>query len=340
MQSIIYRHSSSLTHSDVFCSVETATPIPGPNDLLVSVQAVSVNPVDTKIRSGDVIVPDAVTALGWDAAGIIKAVGDNVTLFKPGDHVFYAGSFMRQGANSELHLVDERLVGPKPKSLSFAQAAALPLTALTAWELLFDRFGIVSGEKTNKETLLIVGGAGGVGSMLIQIARNLTNMTVIATASRAESYEWCLRLGAHHVINHSQPLAKEVAALNIGPITHIAALTHTNRHFSALAEVIAPQGKIAIIDDHEFLDAVPLKAKSVSLHWEMVFTRPLYQTEDMIAHHQILTEIAVLVDAGVLHSTLTKELHPFDVQNLKLAHALVEQGNMLGKVVISRTQPQ
>lgn len=337
MQSIIYHHSLPLTHADAFRIVETVTPIPGPRDLLVSIQAVSVNPVDTKIRSGSVPVPDAVTTLGWDAAGIVKAVGDNVTLFKPGDHVFYAGSFMRQGANSELHLVDERLVGLKPKSLSFAQAAALPLTALTAWELLFDRLGIVPRETGSKDILLIVGGAGGVGSMLIQIARRLTNMTVIATASRAESREWCLRLGAHHVVNHSQPLAKEVAALNISPITHIAALTHTNRHFSALAEIIAPQGKIAIIDDHDFLDAVPLKGKSVSLHWEMVFTRPLYQTEDMIAHHQILTEIAFLVDAGVLQSTLTKELHPLDVENLKLAHTLVEQGNMLGKVVISRT---
>ncbi|WP_411752803.1 zinc-binding alcohol dehydrogenase family protein [Serratia sp. (in: enterobacteria)] len=336
MQSIIYRHSLPLTHADAFRIVETATPIPGPRDLLVSIQAVSVNPVDTKIRSGGVPVPDAVTTLGWDAAGIVKAVGDNVTLFKPGDHVFYAGSFMRQGANCELHLVDERLVGPKPKSLSFAQAAALPLTALTAWELLFDRLGIVPGKTASKEILLIVGGAGGVGSMLIQIARRLTNMTVIATASRAESREWCLRLGAHHVVNHSQPLAKEVAALNISPITHIAALAHTNRHFSALAEIIAPQGKIAIIDDHDFLDAVPLKGKSVSLHWEMVFTRPLYQTEDMIAHHQILTEIAFLVDAGVLQSTLTKELHPLNVENLKIAHTLVEQGNMLGKVVISR----
>ncbi len=337
MKSIIYHHSLPLTHADAFRIVETATPVPEPHDLLVSIQAVSVNPVDTKIRSGGVPVPDAITTLGWDASGIVKAVGTNVTLFKPGDEVFYAGTFTRQGANSELHLVDERLVGAKPKSLSFVQSAALPLTALTAWELLFDRFGIVPGKTTSKDILLIVGGAGGVGSMLIQIARRLTNMTVIATASRAESREWCLRLGAHHVVNHSQPLAKEVAALNISPITHIAALAHTNRHFSAIAEIIAPQGKIAIIDDHDFLDAVPLKGKSVSLHWEMVFTRPLYQTEDMIAHHQILTEISFLVDIGVLQSTLTKELHPLDVENLKLAHTLVEQGNMLGKVVMSST---
>ena len=337
MKSIIYHHSLPLTHADAFRIVETATPVPEPHDLLVSIQAVSVNPVDTKIRTGGVPVPDAITTLGWDASGIVKAVGTNVTLFKPGDEVFYAGTFTRQGANSELHLVDERLVGAKPKSLSFVKSAALPLTALTAWELLFDRFGIVPGKTTSKDILLIVGGAGGVGSMLIQIARRLTNMTVIATASRAESREWCLRLGAHHVVNHSQPLAKEVAALNISPITHIAALAHTNRHFSDLAEIIAPQGKIAIIDDHDFLDAVPLKGKSVSLHWEMVFTRPLYQTEDMIAHHQILTEISFLVDTGVLQSTLTKELHPLDVENLKLAHTLVEQGNMLGKVVISST---
>lgn len=336
MKSIIYRDSLQPIHSDTFRIVETVKPIPGSHDLLVAVQAVSVNPVDTKIRTGRVPVPDNVTTLGWDAAGIVEEVGDKVTLFKPGDKVFYTGSFIRQGANSELHLVDERLVGPKPKSLSFAQAAALPLTALTAWELLFERFGVVPGKKGRKEVLLIVGGAGGVGSMLIQIARRLTNMTVIATASRTESQEWCLRLGAHHVVNHSQSLAKEVAVLNIGPITHIAALTHTNRHFSALAEIIAPQGKIAIIDDHDFLDAVPLKAKSVSLHWEMVFTRPLYQTEDMIAHHQILTEIAFLVDSGVLQSTLTKELQPLDVENLKIAHSLVEQGSMLGKVVISR----
>jgi len=311
----------------------------GPHDLLVSVQAVSINPVDTKIRSGDVIVPDSVTTLGWDAAGIVQAVGADVRLFKPGARVFYAGTFSRSGANTEMHLVDERLAGPKPQSLSFAQAAALPLSALTAWELLFDRFAIVPGKKASAEVLLVVGGAGGVGSMLIQLARRLTNMTVIATASRADSKAWCFQLGAHYVVDHSQPLALAVAALNIAPVTHIAALTHTARHFSDLAELIAPQGKIAIIDDHATLDAVPLKQKSVSLHWEMVFTRPFYQTEDMIAHHKILCEIASLVDAGLVKSTLTHELYPFDIENLIRGHRLVETGNMLGKVVISRRNP-
>lgn len=336
MKSIIYRPCSRLSQHDVFREIDTPRPTPGANDLLVAVKAVSVNPVDTKVRSGNVPVPDNVTTLGWDVAGIVVAVGSNVALFTVGQEVFYAGTFTRPGANAEFHLVDERLVGIKPRSLSFAQAAALPLTGLTAWELLFDRLRITPGKKFNSGILLIVGGSGGVGSQLIQLARRLTGITVVATASRKESREWCLKLGAHYVIDHSKSLTEEINALNIAPVTHIAALTHTSKHFSALAEIIAPQGQIAIIDDHDFLDAVPLKGKSVSLHWEMVFTRPLYQTEDMIAQHHILNEMALLIDDGILCSTLTKELRPFNCENIRLAHEIVERENMIGKVVVSR----
>lgn len=336
MKSIIYRPVSQLTHSEIFKEIDSPKPIPGPRDLLVSVEAVSVNPVDTKIRAGAVAVSEEVITLGWDVAGVIEEVGSEVTLFEPGQAIFYAGTFTRTGGNAEFHLVDERLVGVKPKSLSFAQAAALPLTGLTAWELLFDRFGVAADKTINSGTLLIIGGAGGVGSMLIQLARKLTGMTVIATASRSENRDWCLKLGAHLVIDHSKPLIEEVAALHSGPITHIASLTHTAKHFAALAEIIEPQGKIAIIDDHDYLDAVPLKGKSVSLHWEMVFTRPLYQTKDMIAQHHILNEISSLVDAGILQSTLTQELHPINCENLLMAHKIVEQGNRLGKITLRK----
>lgn len=320
----------------LFYEIEIQKPVPGPHDLLVSVQAVSINPVDTKMRSGSICTPDGVTNLGWDASGTVEAVGSAVTLFKPGQEVFYAGTYTRSGSNADYHLVDERIVGPKPVTLSFAEAAALPLTTLTAWELLFDRLGVMHGGKHTSGSLLIIGGAGGVGSILIQIARKLTGLTVIATASRPQSREWCLELGAHHVVDHSKSLVEEVAALNAPPITHIAALTHTARHYEALVSLIAPQGKIAIIDDHDSFDAVPLKNKSVSLHWEMVFTRPMYKTEDMIEQHHILMKITSLVDAHVLRSTLTRKLTPFCADSLKQAHALVEQGDLLGKVVVAR----
>lgn len=336
MTAIVFRRGSRLTDADCLTDIDIARPEPGAHDLRVAVRAVSVNPVDTKIRAGLVAAPDNVRSLGWDAAGIVEAVGDAVTLFRPGDTVWYAGSFDRSGSNAEYHLVDERIAGRMPESLSFAEAAALPLTALTAWQLLFDRLGVAPDRSTAQGSLLVLGGAGGVGSMLIQLARQLTGLTVIATASRAESRDWCLSRGAHHVIDHRQPLAVQIGARAVPPITHIAALSHTADHLHELAELIEPQGRLAIIDDHDTLDAVPFKAKSVSLHWEMVFTRPLYRTPDMIAQHRILNEVATLVDTGVLHSTVSHVRYPLDAAQVLEAHRLVEGGGITGKVVVAR----
>nr|WP_324617572.1 zinc-binding alcohol dehydrogenase family protein [Herbaspirillum camelliae] len=337
MAAIAFRRGSTLDAPDCLTDVDTERPEPGPHDLRVAVHAVSVNPVDTKIRAGRVAVPDGVRSLGWNAAGIVEAVGEAVTLFQPGQKVYYAGSFDRSGSNAQFHLVDERLVGHMPQTLGFAEAAALPLTSLTAWQLLFDRLGVAPGKPADAGSLLVLGGAGGVGSMLIQLARRLTGLTVIATASREESRDWCLALGAHHVIDHRQPLLAQVGALPAPPVTHIAALSHTAEHLHELVELIAPQGRLAIITDHDTLDAAPFKAKSVSLHWEMVFTRPLYRTPDMVAQHRILDEVAALVDAGVLRSTASHVLHPLDSPRLIEAHRLVEGGGVAGKVVVART---
>ncbi|MFC0709962.1 zinc-binding alcohol dehydrogenase family protein [Azorhizophilus paspali] len=337
MPAIAFRRGSTLTDPDCLTDIDAERPTPGLHDLLVAVHAVSVNPVDTKIRAGLVAAPDSVRSLGWDAAGIVEAVGEAVTLFQPGQKVYYAGSFDRSGSNAQFHLVDERIVGHMPETLGFAEAAALPLTSLTAWQLLFDRLGVPPGKPADAGSLLVLGGAGGVGSILIQLARRLTGLTVIATASRAPSRDWCLALGAHHVIDHRRPLPAQVGALPVPPVTHIAALSHTAEHLHELAELIAPQGRLAIIDDHDTLDAAPFKAKSVSLHWEMVFTRPLYRTPDMIAQHRILGEVAALVDVGVLRSTVNRVLHPLNAARLIEAHRLVEGGGVSGKVVVARS---
>lgn len=337
MTAITFHPGSSLTDPYCLTDIDVERPEPGPHDLRVAVRAVSVNPVDTKIRAGLVTVPDGVSSLGWDAAGIVEAVGEAVTLFRPGDAVYYAGSFDRSGSNTQFHLVDERIVGRMPQTLSFAAAAALPLTSLTAWQLLFERLGVAPGKPADAGSLLVLGGAGGVGSMLIQLARRLTGLMVIATASRQQSRDWCLALGAHHVIDHRQPLSTQIDALPVPPITHIAALSNTDEHWTELAELIAPQGRLAIITDHDSLDMVPFKGKSVSLHWEMVFTRPLFRTPDMIAQHRILDEVAGLVDAGVLRSTLSCVLHPLDAARLREAHQRVENGGVTGKIVVARS---
>jgi zinc-binding alcohol dehydrogenase family protein len=340
MKAIKFQKHPSRDEEPSFIETDIPSPAPGPHDLLVRIEAVSINPVDTKVRAGRVRVPETVDVLGWDAAGTVIAAGTETRLFKPGADVFYAGTFTRRGANAELHLVDERMVGAKPSSLSFAEAAALPLTSLTAWQLLFDRLQAPIGKDFNTGSLLVVGGAGGVGSILIQLARHLTGLTVIATASRPESRDWCLKMGAHHVVDHSKPLPPQIAALSVSPVRYIASLTHTEKHMGELVEVIAPHGKIGVIDDHDYLDVVPLKAKSVSLHWEMVFTRPLFDTPDLVGQHRILNDIAALVDAAVLRTTMRRCLWPFSVENLQEAHRLVESAGMIGKIVMSRTTSQ
>ncbi|AQR68521.1 NADPH:quinone reductase [Janthinobacterium sp. LM6] len=335
MKMIGFNKGSSVDDEHDLFDVEGAMPVPGPRDVLVRVRAVGVNPLDTKVRAGRVDVPERVVTLGWDAAGTVHAVGSEVTLFAPGQAVYYAGSFDRAGANAEYHLVDERIAGSMPASLDFAQAASVPLAALTAWQLLFERFAITPGDRQERGSLLVLGGAGGVGSMLIQLARQLTGFIVIATASRGDSMAWCRAMGAHHVIDHTLPLAAQVAALNVAPVRHVAALSHTARHVAALTQIIAPHGKLAVIDDHDVFDAAPLKGKSISLHWEMVFTRPLFATDDMLEQHRILNRVARLLDDGVLRHTVRQRLSPMDAATLRRAHALLERGGQPGKIVVS-----
>ncbi|MGK5037599.1 zinc-binding alcohol dehydrogenase family protein [Janthinobacterium sp. LB3P118] len=335
MKMIGFNKGSSVDEQGSLFDMEGAMPVPGPREVLVQVRAVGVNPLDTKVRAGLVKVPERVATLGWDAAGIVHAVGSEVTLFAPGQAVYYAGSFDRAGANAEYHLVDERIAARMPATLDYAQAASVPLAALTAWQLLFERFVITPGDRQPRGSLLVLGGAGGVGSLLIQLARQLTGLTVIATASRGDSADWCGAMGAHHVIDHRQPLPAQVAALNVAPVRHIAALSHTAQHVAELLELIAPHGKLAVIDDHDVFDAAPLKGKSISLHWEMVFTRPLYATGDMQEQQRILTRVAGLLDEGVLRHTLRQRLSPMDAATLRRAHALLERGGQPGKIVVS-----
>jgi NADPH2:quinone reductase len=313
---------------------DAAMPEPAGRDLRVAVRAVSVNPVDTKVRRRATPPAGQMKILGYDAAGIVDAVGPEVTLFKPGDEVFYAGSIQRQGTNAEFHLVDERIVGRKPATLSFAEAAALPLTSITAWELLFDRLGALPGGGLDPRTLLIVGGAGGVGSILIQLARRLTGLTVIATASRPETQDWCRQLGAHAVIDHSKPMKEQIAALRVQPVKLIASLTNTEQHYKALYDILAPQGRFGLIDDPAEFNAMLFKGKSASIHWEAMFARSMFGTDDMIAQHRLLNEVAELIDRGVLRTTFERSFGTINAANLRQAHNLIESGTSRGKVVL------
>jgi zinc-binding alcohol dehydrogenase family protein len=335
MKAIGYYKTHPITADDALVELNLPIPKPGPRDLCVSVKAVSVNPADVKLRGSAMPPKGEARVLGFDAAGVVEAVGAEVTLFAPGDEVFYAGAIDRPGSNSEFHLVDERIVGHKPKTLSFAKAAAIPLTSITAWELLFDRLAVPYGVKTQRGTLLVINGAGGVGSMLIQIARRLTGLTVVATASRPETAAWCRQMGAHHVIDHHQPFVEALNKLGIAQVEYVAGLAASDSHLPAIAAAIAPQGRFALIDDPQALDIVSLKMKCVSVHWELMFTRSLYHTTDMIAQHNLLNEIAELVDAGVLCTTLTEDAGIINVVNLKRVHTLVESGRSIGKTVLS-----
>jgi zinc-binding alcohol dehydrogenase family protein len=328
MKAIAYTQNGT---ASVLTDLQLPAPTPGPRDLLVQVQAISVNPVDTKVRSGAAVTEPRV--LGWDAVGVVQQVGDQVSLFKVGDSVFYAGAIDRPGSNSELHLVDERIVGHKPQSLDNAHAAALPLTSITAWELLFDRLGVPEGGGEG-QSLLIIGAAGGVGSILTQLARKLTRLTVIGTASRDETRQWVTELGAHHVIDHSKPLVAQLEAIGVGQVDHVASLTHTDKHFEQLIEALRPQGQLALIDDPKSLDVMPMKRKALSLHWELMFTRSLFQTPDMIKQHELLERVAELIDSGVLRTTLGEHYGAINAANLIRAHELIESGTAKGKIVL------
>jgi NADPH2:quinone reductase len=316
--------------------VELPKPFASGRDVLVRVEAVSVNPVDTKIRSPKAQVETQPKVLGYDAAGVVEAVGENVTLFKPGDEVYYAGDVTRSGSDAQFQLVDERLIGRKPTTLDFAQAAALPLTAITAWELLFERMPFSIDAEHNDKTLLIIGGAGGVGSIAIQLARR-AGFTVVATASRKESIDWCLSLGAHNVIDHRQPLAPQLAALGHAQVDAALNLADTDRYWETLGEILAPQGHMGLIVEPSGLLKIgdPYKAKCIGIHWEMMFARARFRTPDMIEQHRILTRLASLIDAGELRTTHTETIGAINAANLRETHRRLESGTTIGKLVLA-----
>ncbi len=334
MKAIAYRAAGPIDRDDALIDVALPDPVARGRDLLVAVRAVSVNPVDTKVRRKAEPAAGDLRVLGFDAVGRVVGIGEAVEGFKVGDEVWYAGSIARPGSNAELQLVDERIVGHRPKTLSDADAAALPLTAITAWEMLFDRLDVSRPVAGAAPAIVIVGGAGGVGSIAIQLVRALTDLTVIATASRPETQAWVRDLGAHHVVDHSRPIAEQVAALGLGAPAFVFSTTETGRHLEEIAALIAPQGRFGLIDDPAALDVSPFKRKSVSIHWELMFTRALFETADMAEQGRLLDRVAALVDEGRIRTTSTEVLRPIDAANLKRAHALIESGRARGKVVL------
>lgn len=331
MKAIAYQKALPIPDDQALLDITLPDPVAHGRDLLVEIKAISVNPVDVKVRSSANPPDGEYKVIGWDAAGIVRAVGDQVSLFNPGDRVFYAGSLTRPGTNSELHLVDERIVGHMPGSHTFAKAAALPLTSITAWELLFDRLG-VNAQSTG--ALLVIGAAGGVGSILVQLARKLTGLTVIGTASRPETEQWVRNLGAHHVIDHSKPLSQELKKIGFDNVQYVASLNQTDKHLAEIVEAIAPQGKFALIDDPASLDVMKLKRKSVSLHWEFMFTRSMFETPDMQKQHDLLNEIARLIDTGTIKTTIAENFGTINAANLRRAHTLLESNTAKGKIVL------
>jgi len=326
-----------LTDPESLLDVEIEKPVPQGRDILVQVKAISVNPADWRYRERKDPNDESLTILGFDVAGIVEQVGPECTLFKPGDEVYYAGSSVRQGGNSEFHLVDERIVGKKPASLNFAQAAALPLTSLTAWEALFQRLGIQKNADVNRnKNILIIGAAGGVGSIATQLAK-LAGLTVIGTASRPESVQWAKNHGADYTINHKQPFAPQLQELGISSVDYIFCLNDVDQHLPGMAEVIAPQGKIcSILPFEKPANLGMLFLKSVTFVWELMFTRSMFQTEDMIEQHRILNELADLVDEGKVKTTLAELLKPINAANLRQALLKSKAGNMIGKIVLEQ----
>jgi zinc-binding alcohol dehydrogenase family protein len=314
-----------------FQDIELPKPAPAGRDLLVKVEAISVNPVDYKQRKVDSPTP---RVLGWDAAGTVEAAGAETSLFKPGDAVYYAGDVTRPGANSEFHLVDERIVGRKPKRLDFAQAAALPLTAITAWEAFFDRMKIHLGGKDSGKSILIIGGAGGVGSIGIQLAK-VAGLAVIATASRPESAAWAKALGAEHVIDHRKDMRPQIEALGRKHVDYIANFNDLDTHWAAMGDLIAPQGSmVAIVGNQKPMPMDAVRSKSATMCWELMFTRPRFKTPDMIEQHRLLNQVADWLDAGELRGTLKETLSPINAANLRKAHEKLESGTMIGKLVL------
>ncbi|WP_339673401.1 zinc-binding alcohol dehydrogenase family protein [Dasania marina] len=338
MKAVAYTKSLAITNPESLVDIELPQPVASGRDLLIKVQAIAVNPADYKVRLNMPPAEGEHKVIGWDAVGIVQATGDAVSQFKTGDKVFYAGDITRPGSNAEYQLVDERLVGHKPKSLSNAEAAALPLTAITAWEILFEHLAIkqqaVGSNEKSKEVILVVGAAGGVGSIFIQIAKAVTGATIIATASRESSSAWVKKLGADYVVDHSKPLPAQIEALNIGPLTHVASLNSTETYFDSYIDMLAPFGKIALIDDPESLDVSKIKMKSLSLHWEFMFARSMFNAADMDEQSRLLNKVSELIDLGHIQTTVGKNLGTINAANLRAAHQELEEGRSIGKIVL------
>jgi len=333
MKAIGFFRSDPQTGAEALRDIDVPKPSPKGRDLLVKIDAVSVNPVDVKTRARVPADRKDATILGFDGAGVVESVGDQVRNFKPGDEVFYAGTLVRPGTYAEYHLVDERIVGPKPKSLSFPEAAAVPLTAITSWEMLFHRLAIPEG--SSGASVLIVGGTGGVGSMAVQLARQLTKLTVVTTSfDDAEERAWCRKNGADHVVDHTKPIAAQIAALNIAPVKFVFSTNMTGHHFPQIAELIAPQGRFGLIDDPEPFDLRLIKVKSVSTHWENMFTRSIFETEDMDAQRDLLTRLSQMIDNGQIRTTLAEVLGPINATTLTGAHNRIWERRAPGKMVM------
>jgi len=336
MKAVALTHYLPVEDPNAFLDVELPKPTASGRDLLVSVKAVSINPVDTKVRSPKDGIEDPPRVLGWDASGVVESVGPDTTLFKPGDEVYYAGDITRSGSNAEFQLIDERIVGTKPKSLSFAEAAALPLTTITAYECFFERLGIDRDGADKGQSVFIVGAGGGVGSIGIQLAK-AAGLVVIATASRPETENWVRELGADHVVNHRKPLVEQVRALGFEHVDHIA-IFNDMRHWETAVELIRPQGGIVSIDNTDQpMPMAAMKTKSASLHWEFMFSRAMFKTPDMIEQHNLLNYVAGEIDAGRIRTTLSEVLTPINAENIRAAHALIETGQAKGKIVVENS---
>jgi len=332
MKAIGYQKSLPIENELSLQDIELETPTAHGHDILVEVKAVSVNPVDFKIRQAMPAAEGEYKVIGWDATGVVKSVGEDVSLFKPGDKVWYAGDITRSGSNVQFQLVDERIVGHMPSSLSYGEAAALPLTSITAWELLFDRLNVAKND--DSKSILVIGAAGGVGSIMVQLLKQRTKLNIIASASRAETISWLEDLGADTIVNHLNPLSEEFAAKNLSEVDYVVSLNNTEQHLPEIEKVVKPQGQFALIDDPETLNIVPFKNKSVSVHWELMFTRSLFKTDDMQEQHVILNNVATMIDQGQIKTTIGEHLGKINAANLRKAHQHLESQTAKGKVVL------
>ncbi|MEQ2352387.1 zinc-binding alcohol dehydrogenase family protein [Pseudoalteromonas piscicida] len=332
MKAIGYQKSLPIENELSLQDIELEMPTAHGHDILVEVKAVSVNPVDFKIRQAMPAAEGEYKVIGWDATGVVKSVGENVSLFKPGDKVWYAGDITRSGSNAQFQLVDERIVGHMPSSLSYGEAAALPLTSITAWELLFDRLNVAKND--DSKSILVIGAAGGVGSIMVQLLKQRTKLNIIASASRAETISWLEGLGADTIVNHRNPLSEEFAAKNLSEVDYVVSLNNTEQHLPEIEKVVKPQGQFALIDDPETLNIVPFKNKSVSVHWELMFTRSLFKTDDMQEQHVILNNVATMIDQGQIKTTVGEHLGKINAANLRKAHQHLESQTAKGKVVL------